>query len=85
MPSRVCTKLGFKASFKRAVIAPSAFKSPAFTGLLSYVYPTINFESLFFKSWMDVARQKTAITSEATVISNPSLRGIPFFPPPRPS
>ena len=34
---------------------------------------------------MDVARQKMAITSEATVMSKPSSRGTPWALPPRPS
>ena len=35
VPSSVCTRLGFSASFSRAVIAPSAFRSWAVTGLPS--------------------------------------------------
>ena len=38
-----------------------------------------------FKSVMEVARQSTAMTSEATVMSNPSSRGTPCIRPPRPS
>ena len=34
---------------------------------------------------MDVARQSTAIISLATVMSNPSSRGVPLTLPPRPS
>jgi hypothetical protein len=36
LPSKVCTRLGSNASFKRAVIAPSAFKSAQVTGLWSF-------------------------------------------------
>ncbi|EJW96351.1 hypothetical protein EVA_15543 [gut metagenome] len=35
VPSSVWTRLGFKASFSRAAIAPSAFRSWAVTGLPS--------------------------------------------------
>ena len=35
VPSSVWTRLGFSASFSRAVMAPAAFRSPAVTGLSS--------------------------------------------------
>ena len=40
VPSRVCTRLGMRASFKSASTAPVAFKSPAVTGLPSKVKAT---------------------------------------------
>ena len=40
--------------------------------------------SLVFKSLIEVARQKMAIISEATVISKPSSRGKPLALPPKP-
>ena len=57
------------ASFNKAAIAPTAFKSPAVTGLSSYVYATIIFDKRSLRSDMPFARQKTAIISLATVIS----------------
>ena len=87
--SRVCTRFGFRASFNRAVIAPSAWRSPAVTGFCSetfpYVYPMMILDNLSFRSLMSLARQRTAIISDATVMSYPSSRGIPFVLPPRPS
>ena len=77
--SRLCTKFGFIASFKSTVKAPSAFKSLAVIGLLSFVYPTIMFPILLFKSFKSVARQNIAIISDATDISNPSSLGTIFF------
>jgi hypothetical protein len=38
-----------------------------------------------FKSSISVAKQRMAMISEATVISKPSSRGIPFKGPPRPT
>ena len=38
VPSNVCTKLGFKASFNKAAIAPFALKSFALTGSHSHKY-----------------------------------------------
>ena len=35
VPSNVCTKLGFKASFNKAAIAPFALSSLALTGIFS--------------------------------------------------
>ena len=67
--SKVWTKFGFKASFKRAAIAPSAFKSWAVIGLSSLVYPTIIRPRRSFKSLIELAKHKTAIISEATVMS----------------
>ena len=51
----------------------------------SYVYPMMILESLSFRSLISLARQRTAMISDATVMSYPSSRGIPFVLPPRPS
>ena len=37
VPSSVCTRFGFIASFSSAVMAPAAFSSAQVTGLSSYV------------------------------------------------
>ena len=42
-------------------------------------------DSRSFRSFRSVARQNTAMTSLATVMSKPSSRGVPLTLPPRPS
>ena len=79
--SKVWTKLGFMASFKRAVKAPSALISEAKTGFLSKVYPIKILEIRLFRSSKSSARQRIAIISEAVVIENPSFLSGPFFAP----
>ncbi len=66
-------------------MAPLALRSPAVTGRLSRVCATTMRESRASSSSRSAARQKQAMTSEATVMSNPSSRGWPFFAPPRPT
>mmetsp|Transcript_18528 Transcript_18528/g.30075 ORF Transcript_18528/g.30075 Transcript_18528/m.30075 type:complete len:232 (-) Transcript_18528:311-1006(-) len=86
--SRDCTTFGLRASFNSAVIAPSAFKSLAviyfrsFTG--AFVWPMTMRPSRSFKSLTLVAKQRIAITSDATTISKPSSRTKPLAVPPRP-
>ena len=82
--SNVCTRLGFIASLSNAVIAPSAPKSNTVTGSPDFVYATRIFETRRCKSLKSLARQRIAIISVATVISKPSLRGVPFTEPPSP-
>ena len=82
--SSVCTRFGFIASFKRAAIEPTAFKSLAYTGVPSYVYAVSIEPRRSFKSLIPEERQSIAIISLATVIIKPSSRGTPFTLPPRP-
>ena len=79
--SRVCTKLGFIASFNSAAIAPCAFKSLAYTGSSLSLYPIIIFPKFSFNSFILFDKHKIAIISDATVISNPSFLGSIFFSP----
>ena len=85
VPSSVCTKLGLIASRSNAAMAPSAFKSFAYTGSPSRLYATKMFPRRSFKSELSAARQRIAITSLATVMIKPSSRGIPFIFPPSPT
>ena len=65
-------------------MAPAACKSPAVTGLPLYVRATCRRDKRAFKSCKSFARQKTAITSLAAVMSKPSSRGVPLGLPPSP-
>ena len=85
VPSTVCTKFGFIASFNRTAIAPFALRSLAYIGFLSNVYPINMFPSLSLRSKISFDRHNIAITSEAAVMSKPVSRGIPFEVPPRPT
>ena len=73
MPDSVCTKLGMKASLKSAVIAPSASKFFASIGGnfgLMFLATSIS-PKRALRSSKEVARQKIAMTSLATLISKP--------------
>ena len=63
----------FRASFNRAVMAPSACRSCAVTGFCSatlpYVYPMMIRPRRSFRSLISLARHRTAMISDATVIS----------------
>ena len=78
----VCTRFGASASRSSAAMAPSAFRSRAVTGTPSRVVPTMIRPSRAWRSSRSVARQKIAMTSEATVMSKPSSRGKPLATPP---
>src|SRR6266849_1662644 len=80
--SSVWTRFGAIASFKRAAIEPAAFRSADRTGWRSRVCPTTILASRRRRSARSVERQKIAITSEATVMSNPSSRAKPLATPP---
>ena len=82
--SRVWRRLGLMASFMMTVIAPAARSSSAVTGLPSGVKPTTMRASRLRMSWSEVDRARTAITSEAAVMSKPPCRGLPSSPEPRP-
>ena len=75
-PSRVCTRFGLIASFKRAVIAPSACKSLAVIRLPDASKPTVMLPKLSFNSSMLLTKQRIAMTSDATTISNLSLKSL---------
>ncbi len=83
-PSVVCTRLGRMASCRREAMAPVAFRLPAVTGLPSRSKPTRIRPSRAFRSGRSLARQSTAMTSEAAVMSKPSSRGTPLARPPNP-
>ena len=72
------------ASLSKTAILPSAFRSLANIGLLSFLYPTIILPSLLFKSIISLDKHRIAITSDATVISNLSILGTRPFSPERP-
>ena len=85
-PSRVCTRFGASASRSSAAMAPSAWRSRAVTMRPpSRAWPTMIRPSRACRSARSEARQRMAITSEATVMSKPSSRGTPWPGPPRPS
>ena len=69
VPSKVWTRFGKKASFNKAVRAPSSFKSWAVIGLPSLSRPSNKLPSLFFKSSREDARQNSVIISLADVIA----------------
>ena len=67
-PSSVCTRLGLSASFRTAVMAPSAPRSPAVMFLPDLSCATTSLASLALRSLRSFAMQNVAITSEAAVI-----------------
>ena len=81
--SRVCTRLGWNASLSSTVIAPGAFNCEASIGSFARLYPMTILPIRLRRSTSEVDRQKIAMISEATTISNPSERGKPFGGPPR--
>mmetsp|Transcript_27490 Transcript_27490/g.88806 ORF Transcript_27490/g.88806 Transcript_27490/m.88806 type:complete len:269 (+) Transcript_27490:2100-2906(+) len=79
VPSRVCIKVGIKASFKSTAKAPVTPRSSQVTkSLPPRSRPTAMSPSLFFKSSKDVAKARTAMISEATAISKPASLVFPF-------
>ncbi len=80
--SSVCTRFGANASLSSAAIEPAADKSLAVTAFLSRVCPIWIWPSRRCRSARSEARQKIAMTSEATVMSNPASRGKPLAAPP---
>ena len=83
-PSRVCTRFGLIASFKRTAIAPATSSSSAVTGAPSNVVATVIAPSRCRRSTRSRAMASTAITSEAAVMSKPPSRGnAPSSPSPR--
>ena len=81
--SSVCTRFGISASFNRTVIGPGPLSCSAVTSSRARVWPTTMRPSRRSRSPRSLARQNTAMTSEATVMSKPSSRGKPFATPPR--
>ncbi len=63
-------------------MAPAAEISLATTGFLSRVWPIWIWPSRRCRSAKSLARQKIAMTSEATVMSKPASRGKPLATPP---
>ena len=80
--SSVCTRLGAMASFSSAAIEPAAFTSLERMFFFSRVCPTTILPSRFCRSAKLEARQKIAMTSDATVMSKPSSREKPLETPP---
>ena len=73
-PSRVWTRLGLIASFRRTVIAPAACNCSAVTGSPSQEYPTVMRPSRSRRSKRSRATATIAITSDAAVMSKPVSR-----------
>ena len=67
--SSVCTRLGARASFNNTDIGPGAFKSLASTGSRSRVWPMTILPKRSVRSARSIARQKMAMTSDATVMA----------------
>ena len=82
--SNVWIRFGFKASFKRAAIAPTACSWAAVTGSPAKLYATTIFPRRSFKSSISSARQRIAMISDATVMTKWSSLTIPsaFAPSP---
>mmetsp|Transcript_368 Transcript_368/g.1398 ORF Transcript_368/g.1398 Transcript_368/m.1398 type:complete len:205 (+) Transcript_368:963-1577(+) len=76
--SRVCINVGLMASRMRAINAPVTPKSSHVTGVPSRAGPTTMFPRRFSMSASEVVIAKTAMISEATVMSKPVLRVLPF-------
>ena len=85
VPSVVCTKLGWIASFNNTVMAPATPKSFTVKGWSSYVKPNRIFSIRRRRSLTSLERQRIAIISEAGVISKPDSWVIPFDLGPRPT
>ena len=77
LPSRLCTRFGCKASQSNAVSAPSAPKSPAVTGAPPCERATTMRAKRFSRSARSLAKQNTAMVSDAAVMSNPAWRRTP--------
>ena len=69
--SSVWSRLGLIASRMMTVIAPPAPSASAVIGSPWRVYATTMRSSRCRRSWRDVARASTAITSDAAVMSKP--------------
>ena len=83
-PSSVWSRFGLIASRSRTVIAPATPRSSAVTGLPSVVVARTIRPSRARRSNRSVARARTAMTSEPTVMTNSVSRGTPSSRPPRP-
>ena len=74
-PPSVWTRFGASASRSRAAMAPSALSSRAVTGFCVRDQPITMSPMRRLRSAHDSVRQKIAISSDATTMSNPSSRG----------
>ena len=83
-PSRVWSRFGLIASRRSTVIEPATPRSSAVTGEPSARVASTIRPSRSRRSNRSVASARTAITSEATVITNSVSRGTPSSRPPRP-
>mmetsp|Transcript_8357 Transcript_8357/g.18239 ORF Transcript_8357/g.18239 Transcript_8357/m.18239 type:complete len:227 (+) Transcript_8357:1266-1946(+) len=79
--SAVCMRVGMMASFMSTVMAPPAPRSSAVMGAPFLEYPTTIAPSFSRISLRLVASASTAMTSEATVMSNPVARLCCFLAP----
>ena len=70
-PSIVCTRLGLIASLSRTVIAPAMSRSSAVTGAPSTLVATVIAPRRCRRSSRSRAIARSAMTSEAAVMSNP--------------
>ena len=83
VPSRVCIRVGLRASLRTAAMAPATLRSSAVTGVPVDVYATTMVPKRLRRSLRSVASPRIAMISLADVMSNPLLWGVPFFSPPR--
>mmetsp|Transcript_23609 Transcript_23609/g.50528 ORF Transcript_23609/g.50528 Transcript_23609/m.50528 type:complete len:304 (-) Transcript_23609:562-1473(-) len=72
--STVCISVGKSASFINTVSAPPHPRSSAVIGSPAFEYPTTMLPNFSRRSGRSFARARTAIISEATVMSNPVSR-----------
>ena len=84
-PSSVCTRFGLMASFMITVIAPATWRSSAVTGRPARSSATTILPSRARRSRRSLASAKTAMISDAAVITNWFSRGTPCALPPRPT
>ena len=82
VPSSVCTRLGASASLSSAVMAPCRLEVAGAHRLAVARVADDDVAEALRRSSRSVARQKIAITSDATVMSKPSSRGKPLATPP---
>mmetsp|Transcript_10285 Transcript_10285/g.14878 ORF Transcript_10285/g.14878 Transcript_10285/m.14878 type:complete len:212 (-) Transcript_10285:631-1266(-) len=78
VPSKVCMRFGIIASFISTVSAPPTPRSSAVTGSPRVEKPTIIAPRRSLISLMPVESAKIAMISEATVMSKPVSRILPF-------
>mmetsp|Transcript_5438 Transcript_5438/g.22536 ORF Transcript_5438/g.22536 Transcript_5438/m.22536 type:complete len:657 (+) Transcript_5438:826-2796(+) len=84
VPSSVCMSVGMSASLSKTLIAPVAPRSSTVTKSPAVSRATAIFPRRALRSVESVASARTAMISEATAISKPVSRVMPFSAGPRP-